>query len=142
MTSKLRMTAMNLLARREHSRLELAKKLRKRDYESSEIDDVLSALENENLLSDQRFSEAYANMRANRGLGPVRIRLELNDRGVADNLISAALARHESSWFERAEGVRQKKFGDPPENIEAKAKQLRFLQYRGFTNDQIREVLD
>jgi regulatory protein len=77
--------------------------------------------------------------RAGRGHGPVRIRQELRQRGVADGLIGPALAQLEVDWFELAREVRIRRFGsEPPADLKERSRQYRFMQYRGFTNDQIR----
>jgi regulatory protein len=130
--------AMNLLARREHSRAELAEKLRKREFEPEEVDATISSLAERNLVSDERFAESFTSGRIRRGQGPVRIRQELRQRGVADALIEACLVTLAPDWGGIAIEVRRKKFGAAvPDDFKEKARQMRFLQYRGFTTDQI-----
>ena len=82
-----RLAAMNLLAYREHSRAELVAKLIGRSFDVSEIDAALDILENEHLLSDERFAQAYVRMRSRKGFGPIRIRQELQERGISRELI-------------------------------------------------------
>lgn len=138
-----REAAMALLARREHSRWELARKLRARGYAMAEIDTTLEILATSGMLSNQRFAEAYIRMRIQRGYGAVRIRLELEQRGVDTELIMRSLDSYmDAFWLEQLVIVRQKRFGKilPIEQNE-RVKQLRFLQYRGFTMDQIYQVL-
>ena len=133
---------MNLLARREHSRQELRDKLLTRGFEDDEITPALQTLSREGLLSDERFTESFIHSRAERGSGPVKIRAELRQRGVADDLITAWLDERDHVWLERAEAVRRKKFGSAlPVEYKEKARQMRFLQYRGFTPEQTRRVL-
>ena len=136
-----RNVAMDLLARREHSRRELATKLRQRDFPQDEIDVVLTRLEQEGLQSDARFAEAWVRQRAGRGYGPLRIRQELRERGIDDALATTALARWAGEW--RAVAVRQhdKHFGRQPRDMRERARQQRHLQSRGFGFDIIKEVI-
>lgn len=132
--------AVSYLARREHSALELTRKLEKAGFDVVEIEDVLSQLQQANLQSDQRFAESFVSSRINRGYGKVRIRMELKDRGVADELIADSLQQAEVDWFALAAEVRSKRFGEQnPDDFKSRAKQQRFLQYRGFTHDEITE---
>lgn len=141
-TLQIRKTAMDFLARREHSRYELFSKLDMRGFEKKEINQVIDQLQQENLQSDERFAEIYLKSKANRGYGPVRVRQELHDRGINDEMIAGVLAENEQSWLDVAKRERIKKFGaDRPSEYEEKAKQMRFLQYRGFTFDQINKAV-
>ncbi len=136
--AEVRAAALRLLARREHSRLELARKLRQRGRPEDLIGQVLDALAREGLLSDVRFAEQYVHARAGRGYGPVRIRAELRERGVAETDIEAALAAAEADWRQLAEAVRRKRFGQAvPEDFPTRARQMRFLQNRGFDAEQL-----
>ncbi len=133
---------MNLLARREHSTRELRDKLLARGFEDDEITPALQALSREGLLSDERFAESFIHSRLERGSGPVKIRAELRQRGVADEIIANWLDERDRAWLERAEAVRRKKFGSTlPVDYKEKARQARFLQYRGFSAEQTRFVL-
>jgi len=137
-----RQAAMNLLARREHSALELRDKLLLRGFEAEEIGPALQALSHEGLLSDERFAEAFVHSRTQRGIGPVKIQLELRQRGVADSLIQLHLDEQDAAWLARGNVVRKKKFGNTlPTDYKECARQARFLQYRGFTAEQIRQVM-
>ncbi len=131
--------AMNLLARREHSVAELVTKL-STDFEYDDIISVISKLTAANLQSDERFAENYLRYRSQRGFGYQKIRQELKERGVDAELISNTLAESDIDWFALAAGVRCKRFGEQqPEDYKDRAKQQRFLQYRGFTHEQITE---
>ena len=131
--------AMNLLARREHSIAELVTKL-SIDFEYDDIIIVINKLTEKNLQSDQRFAENYLRYRSQRGFGYQKIRQELKERGVAAELISDALAESDIDWFALAADARCKRFGEQePEDYKERAKQQRFLQYRGFTHEQITE---
>lgn len=130
------------LAQREHSRLELHHKLIKKGFDSTVIATVLTQLQTDNLLSDERFVENYLRVRISKGYGPLRIEQELRERGIANTLLSQALNYHDPQWITRARQAWQKRFGQnlSPEWRE-QAKQIRFLQYRGFTSTQIKAVL-
>jgi regulatory protein len=133
---------MNLLARREHSTRELHDKLLARGFEAAVIAEALEHLSREGLLSDERFVESFVHSRINRGSGPLRIQAELRQRGVAEALIREGLDERDPAWLERAEAVRCKKFGPAiPREFRDKARQMRFLQYRGFSSEQVRRVL-
>jgi len=139
--SACRRQAMDLLARREHSRVELERKLRARSGDADLIRDVLDELEQDGLLSAERFAESFVAARYARGQGPYRIRRELADRGV--DAPDRFLADERFDWTGLAREVRRKRFGQaPPRNLADKAKQVRFLEYRGFSHEQIRQALE
>ncbi|MEA3243382.1 MAG: regulatory protein RecX [Pseudomonadota bacterium] len=134
-------TALRLLARREHSELELRHKLIGRSFADTIVDVVVVQLLDQGLLSDQRFAEVYARGRFERGYGPLRIRAELRERGVSGDLTEQNLAELSRSWVESASRQRSKRFGRQfPGDYRERAKQMRFLQQRGFTSDQIQTV--
>jgi regulatory protein len=131
---------MDLLARREHSRQELHDKLAGKSFDPGIIREVLDELESEGLLSSGRFAESFVASRHARGQGPVRIARELAERGVESPKDWLDDARYD--WSRLARDVRRKKFGDtPPSDFREKARQARFLEYRGFSQDQIRRAL-
>lgn len=132
--------AVSYLARREHSALELTHKLEKAGFDEVDIDNTLSQLQQAGLQSDQRYAESFVNSRINRGYGSIRIRMELKERGVASDLITDSLQQADVDWFALAFEVRCKRFGEQsPDDFKDRAKQQRFLQYRGFTHDEITE---
>jgi len=132
--------AVNLLARREHSQTELRTKLLKAEFDINEINDVLDKLAAKDIQSDTRFAENYIRYRAQRGYGSQKINLELKERGVDKQTIVNAIEEAEIDWFDLAISARRKRFGEQvPDNIKDRAKQQRFLQYRGFTHEQINE---
>jgi len=97
----------------------------------------------ERLLSQERFVESYILARRQRGYGPVRIREELRQRGIGEDTIEQWLGAQDRAWVEDARQVRHKKFGASlPGNFTERAKQARFLQYRGFSTEQIQQVLN
>jgi regulatory protein len=137
-----RLAAMNYLARREHSLAELRTKLKTKGFSDDEAADTVTGLAGEGLVSDERFVEAFLASRRRMGKGPLRIRHELERRGVSDELIADHLHVNDKDWIDLANRVREKKFGDSPaSDIRERARQSRFLQYRGFTGDQIRAAM-
>lgn len=137
-----RKKAMDYLARREHSREELLKKLTGFGFDADVADEAVAQLHEDNLQSDARFAESFILSRISQGKGPVRIRAELRERGLYDALIEDSLAAADQDWFASAASVRQKKFGDErPASFQEKARQMRFLQSRGFDSDQIQAAV-
>jgi len=138
---KLRERAMRLLARREHSRAELARKLGQSGFDECGIQPLLDEFEEKRWLSDRRFAESYvADHRAR--AGAIKLAFDLRQRGVADNIIEAVLSDNRDSELERAQAVWQKKFGSAPADMTEKARQMRFLQSRGFGAEVIRRVVN
>ena len=136
----LRERALRLLARREHSRFELIRKLGPTGFTQPDIDALLDEFERKNWLSDQRFAESYvADHRAR--AGSVKLAYDLRQRGVNDDIIEAVLSENRDSELERAREVWKKKFGSTPTDAVEKARQMRFLQSRGFMTEVIRRVL-
>ncbi len=139
---KARHKAMDLLARREHTRKELVHKLTIRDFPEDVIETVVDRLSEQNLQSDDRFTEAFVNMRRKKGQGPIRILNDLQERGVSSILQEDHVDLRDEIWGEMITQVRLKKFGNTlPKEFTERAKQARFLQYRGYTSDQIRHEL-
>jgi regulatory protein len=136
-------TALNLLARREHSAAELTNKLRARQFDPSDIQAVVEALTQQGLLSNSRFIESFIHHRRAKGYGPLRIQAELIERGITEELIEQQLKITDNAWFNEAERVWQKRFKNKkPIDFKTRAQQMRFLQYRGFTREQIESVFD
>ncbi len=134
---------MGLLTRREYATSELRRKLLGQGYGADAVEAVLGTLTEEGLLSDDRYAESYVHSRVAKGYGPVRIRRELEQRAIDTAVVVACLNHYESEWSSRAAAIRCKRFGSPlPADAREWAKQYRFLQYRGFTNDQIRALRD
>ena len=134
--------AVDLLARREHSRLELRDKLRQRGFDDTPIERALDVLEERGWLSDERFAEGYVRSRCERGEGPLRIAQALRRRGVDEALIERHLDRPLEDWLAIARGAWRKRFsGECPEDPRGRARQQRFLYQRGFDHDLIRRVL-
>ncbi|MEO8402288.1 MAG: regulatory protein RecX [Gammaproteobacteria bacterium] len=132
---------MNLLARREHSEKELLQKLRLRDFSEPDIQLVIQALVSEKLLSNSRFLENYIHHRRTKGFGPLRIQAELRARGIHEELIEHHLKITDNAWLADIQQVWKKRFKNRlPQDFKARAQQMRFLQYRGFTSEQIDSV--
>jgi len=139
----IRKRAMDMLARREHAPAELLQKLAKRDHDREQVAEVLDELIDDGLLSAARYADAMVSSRASRGIGPVRIRAELAAVRIDEAEIERALADSETDWNALAEEVRAKRFGvAQPEDFPAKAKQMRFLQRRGFDMDMLNAAFD
>lgn len=138
----IRLSAMNFLARREHSRRELKQKLVKRFRDDELVEEQLDRLAEEGLQSDVRFAESFLRQRLSRGHGPIRIRQEMRQRGITDDEINAAIEAEEPNWCDLAEGAYQRKFGArPAEDIKEKARRSRFMLYRGFSAEHFRHLL-
>ncbi len=132
---------MHLLSLREHSRLELERKLLRR-FETVLVQQVLKNLEQQGLQSDARFAEQYVYSRCNKGYGPLSIRAELVKRGIAERLIATWLDDAEQDWQVIMLRVAAKKFGDqPPADRKDMAKRGRFLTSRGFPSWMINDYL-
>ncbi|MCB1746746.1 MAG: regulatory protein RecX [Gammaproteobacteria bacterium] len=134
--------AVAALARREHSRRELERKLGARGLDAAAVGSALDALGAAGLQDDGRFAAAYARQRAERGYGPRRIRLELRERGIEATAIEAAFGEVERDFATLAREVQRRKFGHVPRSLAERAKQTRFLEYRGFEAAQIRHALE
>ena len=135
---------MDLLARREHSRLELYQKLKKKQFEPSIINAELDKLSNEDLQSDERFAEAFLRSRIEKGKGPNIILSELLQRGV-DELLACTILDSitEGQWCEMAFQTMNKKLGNESElDYDKQLKLMKFLNYRGFTRSQIEKAKD
>ncbi len=138
MESSIRNKAMDLLARREHSAQELRQKLKTREYDVDAIDEVLQALKEDRLQSDERFTESYVNHRFNAGVGPLKIRYELRQKGVSDGLVDVFLEPLSDQWDELMTRQRIRKYGASiPNDYAERMKQARFLQNRGFSPESV-----
>ena len=140
---QLRQSALGLLCRREYSRHELHQRLQRQAVSSEQVETVLAQLEQQGLQSDQRFAESFVRSRIARGQGAVRIGQELRQKGVDEQVRAQVLEACEQDWFELAADVRQRRFGDAlTDEPRLRAKQLRFLLYRGFTQEQAYYALE
>lgn len=136
--------AYSLLSRREHSRSELYRKLRSRnDCDEDDIDNLLDELENENLLSDERYTEMAVRSGLQRGHGRLKIRHKLRENGIASSLVTIYLDQADIDWYAHIHDVRLRKIGEElPQDYKERAKLSRFLAGRGFETEMIRAELD
>ena len=133
-----RVAALGLLARRDYFSAELRGKLLERGFEPDATAEALQLLAAERLLDDARCIERFVAYRAERGHGPLRIALDLKTHGAPVELIPSALEAG-ADWRALAREVRRRKFGaGAPGSWAERARQARFLQYRGFSSDDIR----
>lgn len=132
---------MDMLARREHSRLELSQKLsRKFSDQAQTIEEEILKLTHEGLQSDARLAEAFIRARTSKGQGPMKIRAELRNKGVSDDDMSRAFEECSPDWFSLALEVAEKKFGpgfEQQQDTKERARVARFLGQRGFSFDHI-----
>ena len=141
-----RKIAFDILARREHSVLELREKLLAREFPPDEVEQTIEALLADGLLNEQRFIDSFLASYTRRGHGPLWLRAELERRGITSAEIAAALASQEIAgqpvdWPAQARAVREKRFGPAqPADYKDRARQSRFLQYRGFSSEQFRQA--
>ena len=136
------LTAVRLLARREHTREELRRKLLDKGYAPEIVEPVIEKLAGKRLVSDDRYISSFVHAHSRRGHGPTRIRAELRQRGIEATRVEEEFERAGVDWVALAAQVRRRKFGAAaPKSLTERAKQSRFLQYRGFEADQIRAAL-
>jgi regulatory protein len=129
---------MDCLARREHGVHELGAKLQAKGYAAQAVEAALVRLVADNLLSDVRFAEAFVHSRYQRGAGPQKIRAELRARGIDAGLIDASIEVYNERWQTLVSEVRERKYGAAaPADFRERSRQMRFLQQRGFTAEQI-----
>ena len=135
-----RVAAVALLARRDFTSRELSERLIEQGFGEAMAVSVVTELLRQGVLDDGRYAQNYVAYHAGRGQGPVRIAAELRRRGLAPELVEAALAGG-PDWPALARKVCRAKFGlQPPASWAERARQARFLQYRGFSSDHIRAV--
>lgn len=135
-----------LLARREHSEFELRQKLSSREFEEVEITAAIERLLEKDYLSDSRFAISTCRYRVNRGYGWRYIENELKQKGVCSIIIQKLRNNCEIDWYLQVELAYNKRFGerqekDPKQTQKEQAKRIRFLQYRGFSHDEIFSVI-
>lgn len=142
MLNEIHQAAIRMLARREHSCFELKQKLLQRNFSRELIEQVLEKLLMQGLLSDERYTECYIRSRTSKGCGPTRIAMELREHGISKDLIAQHLRNSETDWQEKLKKIYHKKFGPTPAASQLeRAKQIRYLQYKGFNLAQINKIL-
>jgi len=137
--SSMRLSAMNFLAIREHSILELKNKLKNKFPERiEEVEVLLVQLQSESLLSDERFAEVFVRSRINKAYGPIKISYELTLKGISSAIIEYNMQLNDENWFAAMQKAWGKKFSGMESNSsQNNIKQFRYLYQRGFSSDQI-----
>ncbi|GHE87149.1 regulatory protein RecX [Thalassotalea profundi] len=135
-------TAVDLLSRREHSIKELKNKLLLRDYPPEDFDEIIDYLLEKNYLSNERFADSVIRQRINKGYGWRFIENELKQKGLDTTTIMLAKQELSIDWYQQAETAYHKRFGKSSViDNKDKAKRIRFLQYRGFSSDEIMQAI-
>lgn len=135
--------AIELLARREHSRLELHQKLAQRGFPTEHLEPVLNHLAEDGLLNESRYAEMYACSRADKGYGPLRIASELRERGIPQELVDHALAEMENDWLPKLRELHRKRFKSlVPADVAGRMQQTRVFRQHGFTLEQIKHLFE
>lgn len=133
---------MDLLARREHGRVELERKLRQKGAPAELIASALDRLAEEGLLSEARYLESFISYRARSGHGPTRIREELTQRGLQRSDVDQALRESTLDWAALLRDLWERKFaGQRPSDPKERARQTRYLLYRGYSMDMVGRLL-
>lgn len=136
--AEIRFSAMSFLALREHSAKELRDKLARKYEQAALVEEAVKGLIEQNLQSDERFTRAFVSMRQRQGKGSVIIKMELREKGVTAELIAQFVDDTDPLWVELARDVKHKKFrGVTPSDQRERAKQMRFLNSRGFSGRHI-----
>jgi regulatory protein len=130
--------ALRLLARREHSRLELKRKLLSKQFPADLIDSTLAMLSEKGWQDDQRFAEMYVRARIERGDGLLKLQMKLRECGLSEALMAQTLPTDDAFWREHIQRKWGKKCDLSTKDFARRAKDIRFLQSRGFTLEQIR----
>ncbi|WP_230987884.1 regulatory protein RecX [Bathymodiolus japonicus methanotrophic gill symbiont] len=137
----IRAACLRYLIRREHSQHELLQKISAKGFVRQEIQAVIGELVEQGLQSDARFAESYARSRVHKGFGPLRIKAELQQRGVSGCPFEMAVEDIAGSWQELLAEVYSKKFGkETGLDIKEKFRRSLFLQQRGFPNELVRQL--
>ena len=136
-----RMKGIALLARRDYGSAELAERLLAAPFTSAAVEAAIAALQASGYLDDGRYAEHFVAYHAGRGQGPRRVRLGLRGKGLPADLIAQAVEESSAAWATRAQDLRRRRFGvEAPSSLEERARQSRFLLYRGFTPAQVRHA--
>lgn len=139
-TLSLKGRALRLLAQREHSRLELERKLASHVDEGDDLAAVLDELEARNFINPERVAQSLAWRRGSK-LGTARVIQEMRSKGLDDDTVRAATTELRATERQRAHAIWRQRFGAPAETPQEKLKQMRFLASRGFSGDVVRKVI-
>lgn len=132
--------ALRLLSQREHSRLELERKLAPHETEPGQLAKALDELQARGFISEERVVESVIHRRAAK-LGTARVKQELQAKGLSPEAMGEALEQLRSTELERAREVWARKFGEPATEPREKARQIRFMVSRGFAAEVVRKVV-
>lgn len=135
--SQVRNSALASLTRREHSAAELTVKLKTKFGDTDLVGETVAWLQQLGYLDDRRFTEAFVRSSIARGRGPLRICQELRQKGVDSQLVEQVMAEADADWRALAREALARKFRQPPADMKEKARQMRYLQYRGFYPEDI-----
>ena len=140
---EIRRVAMNHLSRREYTSHELVARLNDRFETPEDVEEVVENLSSEGLQSDSRFAESFIRYRIQKGFGPIRIRKELQERGIEEKLLTNSLEIFALDWEQHASEVLDKKFGKSIcGDFQETAKRARFMEHRGFSLEHCRQRLN
>jgi regulatory protein len=135
--NNLHQTALDYLARREHTRLTLCKKLMQKGFLPQSVEAVLDVLIQQGFLNESRFCETFIQKRIRQGYGPLRITTECKQYGLSNDIIFSRLPQDEEVWLTAIQKILHKKF-QPNHQPKEQLRQMHYLQYRGFTLEQIK----
>lgn len=137
-----RIAAMDMLSRREHSQCELVFKLQDKGADELLAEQVVWELAEQNLQSNQRFAEMLVNSHVYKGRGPLRLQQDMQQHGIEESIFEPVLSDLRVDWQTLALQVYEKKYGDScVDDYNERAKRMRFLQGRGFSTDQIESAI-
>lgn len=141
-TTPIERLALKLLAAREHSELELTRKLCSRGFETALVAVVIARLRRVGAIDEARLARHYVAERAGKGFGPLRIRGELWEKGLPEDLIAPHIAALAESWPDHLAAAHDRRFGPgPPMDRSDYGRRARFLEQRGFPREMIRRYL-
>lgn len=134
--------AVSLLSRKDYSNNGMRRALHHLSDDGMTVEEVIVRLGDNNYLNDQRMAENMVSRLLRKQYGPLRIRLELRQKGIEQDVADKAISDSGVDWFQMASDSRRKKFGDErPADVNEKIRQMRYLQSRGFTMDMINEAM-
>lgn len=130
-------SALKILVRRENSQLELRQKLKLKDFEEQEIDETILKLQQQNYQNDERFAGEFVQMRFNQGKGKALIKMQLQAKGIDSFDFS------EFDFLALCKDIKLKKYGQEKyQSLKEKSSQIRFLQSRGFSFEEINSSIE
>lgn len=132
--------ALKLLSQREHSRLELERKLAEHVEEGEDLAEILDALEQRGFISSERVAESIVHRKATR-FGTARVVQEMRSKGLDDDTVRAATEQLRDTELQRAHALWLQKYRQPANTPQEQLKQMRFLAARGFGSDVVRKVI-